>query len=363
MKLSIYHPRSLCYDQLTPMVTETGVAGSEETLINYCIYLRKFNITPIVYTQYIGPRLCWEGGFWENASLFFEHAHECVISWSDNVDILQRIRGYIGDEVPLLTRFVNQKPVTEFNAICKVSTVVLSQSEWILNHYQNRPSNIVIITNGLSNEPDFSRGYENNRIIYGSDYERGLICLLESWATLRSVKPSLELSICYGWQIFDNKYAGSSSNEYAKSFKHRIEVLMSQEGITHYGRVGHKQLQDLIIHSDYWMYPCNFPENCSTLSLKMQSQGVWPIIIPSGGLSETVTHGFMTNNKLWYDGNPPKWEDINEASNDWIQGAITILSNPPPIENRILMMRKTYDKYAYSKVVKDLARVIFKCVV
>ena len=363
MKLSIYHPRSFCYDQLTPTVTETGVAGSEETLINYCIYIRSFNITPVVYTQYIGPRLCWQGGFWENESLFFEHTHECVLSWSDNIDNLQRIRGYPGDGVPLLTRFVNHKPFPEFNAICKVSTVVLSQSEWILNHYQNRPANIVMVTNGLGIEPDFSRGFANNRIIYGSDYERGLICLLESWPFLRSINPDLQLSICYGWQIFDNKYAGAGSNEYAQNFKRRIEVLMSQKGVTHYGRVGHDQLQDIIIHSDYWMYPCNFPENCSTLSLKMQSQGVWPIIISSGGLSETVTHGFKSNTKLWYDGRPPTSENVLEAYNEWVQGAISTLNNPPKIEERVLMMKMTFDNYAYSKVVKDLARAIFKCVV
>lgn len=318
---------------------------------------------PVVYTQYRGPRLCWQGGFWENESLFFEHTHECVLSWSDNIDILKRIRGHIGDVVPLLTRFVNQKPVLEFNAICKVSTVVLSQSKWILNHYQNRPANIVMVTNGLSTEPDFSRSYDNNRIIYGSDYERGLICLLELWPTLRSLKPDLNLSICYGWQIFDNKYAESGNYKYARNFKHKIEGLMSQEGITHYGRIGHKELQNLIINSDYWMYPCNFPENCSTLSLKMQSQGVWPIVISSGGLSETVTHGFKTKTKLWDNGNPPTVDNVNEAYAEWIQGAIFTLTNPPPIDKRMSMMRMTFDKYAYQKIVKELARAIFKCVV
>ena len=142
----------------------------------------------------------------------------------------------------------------------------------------------------------------------------------------------------------------------------KIEELMQQKNITHYGRLGHEELLELLHRCDYWLYPCNFPENCSTLSLKMQAYGVYPIVISSGGLDETVHFGSKTKTLLWASNQQPSATEQNEALLEWISNVLATFAHPPTRYAREYMMQQTYDKYKYSECVKILADLVRTCV-
>ena len=229
LKLSIFHPVSLAYKQFLPSVTATGIAGSEETLINYCKYLTDFNIIPHVYTQYDGTTIEWEHGYWKSKDLFFKEDHDCILSWSDNNEILKELRTYATFKTPIITRFVNQKNDTDFKIMYDLVDFILSQSEWLSSRYKSfNPSKFVFVTNGLKDKPNFNRAFGYNKIIYASDYERGLYNLLEFWPEINRLYPNYTLHICYGWEIFDKKYLNNGSNDYANLFKKKIEELLDK---------------------------------------------------------------------------------------------------------------------------------------
>lgn len=362
-RLSIYHPVSLAYKELLPTATKTGVAGSEETLINYCKYLTEYNVVPHIYTQYYGSPLKWDHGYWKKKELFFQENHDCILSWSDDIEILKELRRHVGDNTIIITRFVNQKDEKDFRTMYNLVDYILTQSEWLSKRYRFlSPSKFVYVTNGLKDEPIYQREFGNEDIIYASDYERGLIHLLDFWPQIQNIYPNYKLHVCYGWEIFDRKYSKNGNNAIASSFKMKVEKLMQQRNITHYGRLGHDQLFDLLHRCDYWLYPCNFPENCSTLSLKMQAYGVYPIIISSGGLDETVNFGSKTNAVLWSSNRQPNAVEYNKALLEWQRDVLATFAHPPSRYAREYMMQKTYDKYKYTKCVSILANLVKTCV-
>lgn len=364
MRISIYHPSSLAYDNLRPSATETGIAGSEETLINYCRELAKFQVQATVYTQYEGHNIEWEGGIWKSQHLFEHEQHILVLSWSDDVVVLRRIRNIIGFNTPLLCRFVNQKKQTEFDELYDLVDIILSQSDWLISKYTNRMNRKVrIVKNGIGIVPDFDREFCYKNAIYASDYDRGLVHVLQRWPEIKKIRPDLELSVCYGWEIFQKKAELGGWSKDAKHFIDYVEMLLIQPGIIHLGRIGHNELFKLITRSDYWLYPCTFPENCSTLSLKMQAYGALPIVVPSGGLDETVKYGFKTNGRLWEQSVVPSPTEIASVFSEWDEILVEALIQKKMSRfDRLEMMSNTYDEYSYAKVVSNLARAIFECV-
>ena len=172
----------------------------------------------------------------------------------------------------------------------------IGQTYWLNSRYicLNK-TNSLVVPNGIKAENFTASPVKNrNQFVYASDYDRGLIHLLDVWKIIRSIHNDAILKICYGWNIYDTKMnnlrkqGNESAYNQMKAYKERLEIGMKQEGIIHLGKIGHQQVDELLMESQYWSYPCTFPENCSTLSLKAQAASTIPIIIKSGGLKETV---------------------------------------------------------------------------
>lgn len=126
------------------------------------------------------------------------------------------------------------------------------------------------------------------RLWYQSSYDRGLIHLLEMWPKIREVYPDAELWITYGWQTFDSAFG---DNPERMAWKEKINKLMEQRGITHYGRVGKEKLQELRKQCAIWAYPTDFLEINCIGALESQADGCVPCVINFGALKETVQSG------------------------------------------------------------------------
>ena len=51
--------------------------------------------------------------------IIFKENHDCILSWSDNNEILKELRTYATFKTPIITRFVNQKNDTDFK-LCTI---------------------------------------------------------------------------------------------------------------------------------------------------------------------------------------------------------------------------------------------------
>src|SRR3990167_2296102 len=109
-----------------------------------------------------------------------------------------------------------------------------------------------------------------NRVIYTSSYDRGLEHLLQIWGDVKKEVPEAELHIFYGWDLFSRFY---KDNPERMEWKHRIDELMKQDGVTHHGRVSQPQIIEEMKKCGVWAYPTHFGEiNCCS--------GDTPILMP-----------------------------------------------------------------------------------
>ncbi|MEM9770492.1 MAG: glycosyltransferase family 4 protein [Cyanobacteria bacterium P01_D01_bin.73] len=135
------------------------------------------------------------------------------------------------------------------------------------------------------------------RLVYGSDYDRGLTLLLSAWPQIKSRFPQAELDVFYGWNIFDSKTEKAQNPGEKQSrldYRSQVNQLMEQPGVHHHGRVSHQEVARLFCQADIWAYPCTFPESSCITAMKAQITGAVPVVIPTGALKDTVMFGYKT---------------------------------------------------------------------
>lgn len=129
-----------------------------------------------------------------------------------------------------------------------------------------------------------------HKLGYYSSYDRGLEYLLFIWADIKKAVPDAELHICYGWKTFD---ALTMNNPERREWKSQMELLMSQEGIIHHGRLGKKELAQVRQSCGIWAYPTDFFEISCITAMEAQKDGLVPVTMNVGALKETVQSGFV----------------------------------------------------------------------
>lgn len=138
--------------------------------------------------------------------------------------------------------------------------------------------------------------FRQHKLIYCSSYDRGLIWLLKLWPKIIEKYPDATLSIYYGWNLFDKAY---SNNPERMSWKNKMCELMTQKGITEYGRVGKDELNKATQEAGVWTYFVDFDEiNCIT-ALNCQKYGCVPCVINRAALKETVGSGIKIDGEIY----------------------------------------------------------------
>lgn len=182
------------------------------------------------------------------------------------------------------------------------------------------------------------------RIIYTSSYDRGLQHLLEMWVDVKKAVPDAELHVFYGWQLFDQFY---SSNPASMKWKEKMELLLSQDGVTDHGRVAQPELKKEMEQSGIWAYPTHFGEiNCIS-AIKAQAYGCEPVVVAYAALQETVKFGRKVNGDI-YD---------KETKEEFKKQLIEALNNPMSEDKRI-EMQKAMEAYKWENVAKQWAEVL-----
>lgn len=203
----------------------------------------------------------------------------------------------------------------------------------------------------------FEREVERHprKVVYGSDYDRGLIWLLAAWPKVRAAHPDAELHIFYGWQIFDRKIElfGESNPELGRqwaAYKAQLERGMAHPGVVHLGRVGHEEVARQFLSAAVWAYPCTFPETSCITAMKAQVAGAIPVVYATAALGETVRWGLKAPafQEAW------PMEEKRRVHDAWTQALINLLGDADGQEKlRTAMVAETRAFFNWDRVAEE----------
>jgi glycosyltransferase involved in cell wall biosynthesis len=184
-----------------------------------------------------------------------------------------------------------------------------------------------------------------HRMIYASSYDRGLVHLLNIWPTIRREVPDATLHIFYGWQTYDAIFRDNPERQLWKS---RVEKMMQQDGITHHGRVSHKELVGEFTKSAIFTYPTDFQEISCQNAMTAQIYGAIPVVSDYAALKETVQFGKKIDADI----------TSSEGKQEYAHALVEALTNEKwQEEERAKMIPWAKKEFTWSKIAKQWKKV------
>lgn len=324
MKISIY-----CGDSLeiwSPKSVTGGIGGSEEAVINIAHQLQKLGHTVKVWNNCGDDAGTYDGVTYLDYLDFVDEPIDVFISWRHESNMKYAKNFKVAYH--WLHDTVEEDRVLAAIGLGARKIMVLSKYHRRL-YPKIRNEEIFLTQNGV-NMADFDQKVERvpGRIFYGSSYDRGLKEFLEEWPRIKLAVPHATLHIAYGWQTWETIARSSDGMENFKRVKEALEQLMDQDGITHLGRISHKEVAKEMMEADVWGYPTWWPEISCITAMKAQIGGAWPVVIPTAAVAETVRFGDKTDRGYYMDidGNPAV--RTADTMDQWVKMMVEVLSTP-----------------------------------
>lgn len=172
------------------------------------------------------------------------------------------------------------------------------KSQYHRNLFKHLPDEkFVVIGNGIVREQfEYPKPDPNHKVGYFSAYYRGAECLVEIWPKIREQVPDAELHIAYGWGSW---VAFQGEDEFYHRMNAKFEAAKDQGVIVH-DRLSHEDLAKLMIDTQVWAYPTEFPEIHCITALKAQEALCYPVTTNVAALDETVQSGVKLDTKTIY---------------------------------------------------------------
>lgn len=325
------------FEKWSPKSVDQGVGGSESAVIYLGKELAKLGYKLTVY----GDPGEDEGEYDGVTYLpFYKFNHND----SFNIFISWRQPGIA--DLPLKTKQFHvwnhdiQNPANYTPERVKRIDKVFFLSKWHRDNVKELPESQIFYTaNGLPDIKVKPTKRDPHKIIYSSSYDRGLEHLLEMWPKIRQAIPDATLEIFYGWSMFDFMAA---NNPPRQMWKKQMDEKMNQPGITHHGRVSHKELAEWYAKSGIWAYPTHFGEISCITAMMAQTYGAIPVVVNYAALRETVKHGVRIEGDI-YD---------QETKDEYVKELIGLLKDPERQESIRTEMVAAAD-FSWSTVAKQ----------
>ncbi|MBF0375316.1 MAG: hypothetical protein HQL39_18120 [Alphaproteobacteria bacterium] len=278
-----------------PATAEGGLPGTEEAILYLSTELATAGLDVSVVTG-CGPMAGRHGGvLWIDQAGFAGAEPDVAVITEPGAAALFGERARIR-----LWLHIDHPPAAVMAVLDRLSKI-MPLSQFSRSLYPAVPDDKVFVTrNGIVPE-QFEQDVERQpfTLCYGSDYDRGLLIILELWPQIREVVPEARLRVFYGWQVYDSKVEAlraGGAPELADwlQLKDRLLTLMAQDGVTHLGRIGHREVAAEFLRAEVWAYPCQFPETSCITAMKAQAGGAIPVVVPVAALAETVVFGVRT---------------------------------------------------------------------
>lgn len=304
----------------TPRSADSGIGGSEEAAISLAARLADLGHEVGVY-MVDGANRRFGDVFYGSWDALPRDGVDVAIAWRRPGRLTELNRRGIGYGAAYLWLHDNLSAeiVTEWRHRFR-KIMVLSRFHRF--RYPALPDEAFFLTGNGIDSADFQPPNplrDPFRIVYGSDYGRGLRHLLVHWPAIRSAVPGARLNVFYGWQGVEHY-----SPARARRMHRDLDPLLSQPGVTHLGRIGHAAVAAQFRRAGVWAYPCSFRETSCITAMKAQAGGAIPAVIPTGALRDTVRFGFRTTRGF---------EDLDGSNADdlvaeWRDGLIALLADP-----------------------------------
>lgn len=267
----------------------TGIGGSEEAVINISKELVALGYEVTVYNNCGSQRGIYEG---------VEYVPYYHINTNDSFNILisWRMPALFHDEIKAKKKIVWLHDIAypqQFSekGIENADTFVFL-SKW---HRDNMPSipdeKVFISNNGIDPKHFENIPEKEERIFWGSSYDRGLVCLLKDIMPKVNEKLGREIpvDVCYG---LDNLRKEAEFSPHYKAVLEEVTPLLELPFVTHHGRVSHQKVAELMKRAKVMAYPSEFGETNMITSQKAQAAGTYVVITKqAGGAPEYIVFG------------------------------------------------------------------------
>lgn len=184
-----------------------------------------------------------------------------------------------------------------------------------------------------------------HRLWWQSSYDRGLDILLGMWPAIREKYPDAQLYITYGWNLFEVAYR---DNPERMAWKGRVDKLMVQPGITHFGRVGKDRLANLRTQCGIWAYCTFFPEICCISALECQRDGVVPVTMDFAALSETVQSGVKVKGDIF----------DKETQDEFLKQLLSLMGDEKRWVNEVDRGKEFAKDYEWARVASEWVKYL-----
>lgn len=330
--LVIYSNLPIRMESWAPPSVKTGIGGSEEAVIYLGQELVKLGYQVTVFNSCGDMEGEHNGVLYQAVEKFNPHDHFNVLIFHRNwlQPMMMKAQAnktavWLHDNPHILPQ-VDETKHSEFLASFDKLFVLSHFHQFLLPDWI--PKDKILLTKNGINLPDFnvSKPPRNpKRLIYISDYLRGIEHLLNQWSDVLKEVPDAELHLFYGWQTYDALVQSPLIERFPqlKGRKEQILPLLQQENVYEHGRVGHTQLISELYKSGIYVYPCHFPEVFCIAGLKAQACGCVPVVTNYAALAETIQSGIKI------DGCGGEL-DVNKA---FVAAVIDLLKHPEKQES------------------------------
>lgn len=272
----------------------TGIGGSEEAVINMGEQLTKLGYEVTVYNHCGDFRGKYAGVDYVPYYHFNPKDNfATLISWRTpglfELDLKAKKKLLWLHDISYPEHF-NQKIIDSCDKI-------IFLSKWHRSNLPDVPEEKVFISNNGINPKDFENlpAKEPNTLLWSSSYDRGLLPFIKNILPLiKKEIPDVVLHVAYGWNNID-KLITEQPGIYPDIEALRAElgpILDNTPGIVHHGRIGHKQLAQLMGKCMVYPYASEFGETNNITSQKMQAAGCYVVTTSqAGGTPERVRFG------------------------------------------------------------------------
>lgn len=248
--------------------TDTRLGGTEESVVRWAEELCKIGHEVVVYRN---PRINWPTHMHAHGNVpYFDRAW-----YNGGGDICINLKSSEVDPKEPTIYLTNETDAGDKD-LSKYLGVVWP-SEWAAdNIHANNPRKF-ILPHGYNPKEIYPGEKIPKQCFYASSPDRGLMTLLRAWPKVHAVHPDATLKVTYGATEYD------------------------LPGVEFLGEADEATMNQLYRESDIWCHPANGGELYCITGVKAQAAGCVPVIIPTMALSETVRHGYFTDEENYAD--------------------------------------------------------------
>lgn len=178
---------------------------------------------------------------------------------------------------------------------------ILCLSQWhrayFLSVYPTvHPDTVMVTRNGIDPARFATVLPKENRMVFSSSPNRGLLTLLKALPVIRARVPDVKLDVLYGldtWRSFAQQRGDQAELAEVDRYQRAIDDAAIAGAITWHGKSPQPKLAELFLRAKVHAYPTEFPETYCISAVEAQAAGCVPVTSRFAALPETVKHGIL----------------------------------------------------------------------